>query len=322
MNSVYTNCPVYTTKRFIIRGVRLGDAEDLLCCYADPKAVELFNCDNCTSDFFYKTLEEMQDCIRFWLVEYGKKRYVRFSVVDQASGKAIGTIEIFNKGDYAHLRNVGILRLDLASPYETEDVLDELLHMAIENFYEAFGLENIMTKAVPQALARRKALTANHFFFVERPTVMPYSDYYIRNIVTPAKLAENIGYCGLVCGFCHEADSCEGCKNLSNCCGRRLRAEGCFQYNCCQEKRINGCWECETAPCDQDMFSTGHDIRNRTFVRCAKEEGLLKLAEYVLKNQLNGIQYGWNKDYDNLGSAEAVLDLLHHGVHSPYAKQS
>jgi len=68
------------------------------------------------------------------------------------------------------------------------------------------------------------------------------------------------------------------------------------------------------------MFSEQHDIRNRTFVKVAKMEGIEKLAEYVFENQKNGIFYGWNKDYDHLESEEAVIDLLHNGLNSPYAK--
>lgn len=52
----------------------------------------------------------------------------------------------------------------------------------------------------------------------------------------------------------------------------------------------------------------------------AKNEGIERLAEYVLRNQKNGIMYGWNKDYDNLGNEEAVIDLLHNGLNSKYAK--
>jgi hypothetical protein len=45
----------------------------------------------------------------------------------------------------------------------------------------------------------------------------------------------------------------------------------------------------------------------------AKEEGIHKLAELVLKNQQNGVLYGNNKDYDNLRDEEAVLKLLRTG---------
>lgn len=129
------------------------------------------------------------------------------------------------------------------------------------------------------------------------------------------EFVENMGYCGLVCSLCHEADKCAGCKSENNCCGRRLSAGGCYQYNCCVEKGINGCWECEESPCENDMFSEHYDIRNRCFVKVAKNEGIEKLAEYILKNQKIGILYGWNRDYDNLKNEDAVFDLLHNGRH-------
>ena len=137
---------------------------------------------------------------------------------------------------------------------------------------------------------------------------------YIKDIV------QNMGYCGLVCTLCHEADKCDGCKSENNCCGRRLSEKGCFQFECCAKVGINGCWECENSPCDKDMFSRQHDVRNRTFIKVEKNEGIEKLAEYVLKNQMNGIMYGWNKDYDNLGNEDAVIDLLYNGLNSKCSK--
>ena len=134
------------------------------------------------------------------------------------------------------------------------------------------------------------------------------------------QVARNIGYCGLFCTLCHEADKCAGCKSENNCCGKHLSDEGCYQFNCCVEKGINGCWECEDGPCDRDMFSVNHDIRNRTFVRVAKNESIEKLVEYVVENQKHGINYGWNKDYDNLENEEAIIDLLHNGLNSKFAK--
>ena len=134
------------------------------------------------------------------------------------------------------------------------------------------------------------------------------------------EIANSIGYCGLICQFCHEADHCEGCKSNHNCCGRYLSEQGCFQYNCCINKGINGCWECSEGPCTEDMFNAHHDMRNRTFVKVAKAEGIDKLAQYVLENQNSGILYGWQKDYDNLESEEAIIDLLHNGIKSKYAK--
>jgi len=131
--------------------------------------------------------------------------------------------------------------------------------------------------------------------------------------VASSEVSNSIGFCGLACNLCHLADKCDGCKSDHNCCGRHLSESGCYQYNCCVEKNLNGCWECKDFPCGKDMFSDNHDIRLRAFVRCAKEEGIEKLAEYIMINQQNGILYGYNKDYDNLGSEDIVLKLLRTG---------
>lgn len=132
--------------------------------------------------------------------------------------------------------------------------------------------------------------------------------------MTAKEVTDSIGYCGLVCALCHGAENCSGCKSKENSCGRYLSAEGCYQYKCCVDKGINGCWECKDSPCTEDMFSEHHDIRNRVFVKVARAEGIEKLGDYVWNNQQRGILYGWNKDYDGLGSEEAGLQLLHSGT--------
>jgi len=88
------------------------------------------------------------------------------------------------------------------------------------------------------------------------------------------------------------------------------------------QKDINGCWECTNGLCEKDTLSEHHDVRNRTFVKVAKNEGIEELTAYVLENQKNGIMYGWNKDYDNSGNEEAVIDLLHKGLNCRYAKNN
>lgn len=131
--------------------------------------------------------------------------------------------------------------------------------------------------------------------------------------ITVTEIKDSIAYCGLICRLCHLKDTCSGCKSKNNCCGRHLSECGCYQYNCCVEKKLNGCWECKDFSCGMDMFSDSHDVRLRAFVQCAKKEGVDKLAEYILRNERNGIHYGYQKDYDSLGSEEAVLKLLRTG---------
>lgn len=122
-------------------------------------------------------------------------------------------------------------------------------------------------------------------------------------------VTESIGYCGLVCALCHNAKFCSGCKSNNPVCKHRS-AEGCYQYQCCREKGINGCWECDDAPCDKDMFSCEHNIRNRAFIRFAKYEGVEELGKCVFTNQMRGIIYGYGKDYDHFDNENDVVKLL------------
>lgn len=122
-------------------------------------------------------------------------------------------------------------------------------------------------------------------------------------------ITNSIGYCGLVCALCHNAKLCEGCKT-NHCSCRHNSKEGCYQYQCCQRKGINGCWECDDAPCDMDMFSSQHNIRNRAFIRFAKYEGIEELGKCVFINQMNGIKYGYGKDYDQFETESDVVTLL------------
>ncbi len=132
-----------------------------------------------------------------------------------------------------------------------------------------------------------------------------------------AEIANSISYCGLVCKFCHLSDNCGGCKTADNNCNKRLSPEGCYQYDCCTAKGLNGCWECSDFPCGKDMFAEGHGFRLKAFVRCAKEDGLNNLAAYLKRNAESGLEYHKNNstsgDYDNLKNEEQVLQMLRTG---------
>lgn len=160
MTDPYRCCPVLETPHFTLRLVAESDAGDLLACYSDPKARALFNGENCTSDFCYDTPEEMAACIRFWLEEYAQRKYVRFAVVDRGTGRAVGTVEMFGDKGLLAGRDGGLLRIDLASPYETPGCLGELLSLAGEHFYRLFGVSRIATQGLPGAEARLAALRA------------------------------------------------------------------------------------------------------------------------------------------------------------------
>ena len=151
----FSTCPVYESKSFLLRLVSPDDADDLLRCYVNKEARRFFNADTCTSDFFYESLDEMRSCIGFWLEEYKAGKFVRFSIIVKASGKAVGTVEIIGS-------SFSVLRADILPEYESEEHLSELLNIA-DSFFHDFGCHEIVTKAIPEAEARISALIKNGY---------------------------------------------------------------------------------------------------------------------------------------------------------------
>lgn len=99
------------------------------------------NADNCTSNFYYQTIEQMQECIAFWLAEYKKRCYVRFAIIEKNTQKAIGTTEIFG-GKY------GVLRIDISTAFEQSQYIEEILCLAIYQFTTDFRIQTLEIKAV------------------------------------------------------------------------------------------------------------------------------------------------------------------------------
>jgi hypothetical protein len=93
-------------------------------------------------------------------------------------------------------------------------------------------------------------------------------------------LVDSIAYCGLVCGRCHLRKECDGCKNTARLCAR---SKVCYQRNCCIQKGLQGCWECDEFPCGKDMHGPVHDLRIRAFVAFIKTEGTETLVDCLLR---------------------------------------
>lgn len=150
MSNPYQKCPVYETPSFLLRLVRMDDAQDLLACYSDRRAVANMNADCCTSDFYYETLAQMQECIRFWLREYRDHAYIRFAIIDKTVKKAVGTAEIFGGtlgGGLGGSGEFGVLRIDLAISCETAPLLDEIVSLAVNRWMPDFAIPILYTKA-------------------------------------------------------------------------------------------------------------------------------------------------------------------------------
>ena len=175
---IYETCPVIESERFLLRLVTEQDCADLLKVYSDVAAVPLFNSDNCNGDdFHYTTMERMKQGLQFWIWSYENGWFVRWSIVDKGENTVIGTVELCGS-------DRGILRVDLRSDYEKDDVLAELLAQIVPSSFEWLGCKELITKAKPIAIARIKVLTERGFVPMNEPLVghdgTKYGDYFMK----------------------------------------------------------------------------------------------------------------------------------------------
>ncbi len=178
VKDIYEECPIYKKKLITLRQTSIEDAEDLIKCYSDERAVPLFNSDNCNGDdFHYTTIDRMRKAIDFWDFSYKNKYFVRWTVIFNETDEKIGTIEMFHRIAADEFNHYGVLRIDLQSKYEIQPVIDEILEIVNENLYEAFDVEVLITKAVPAAGERINSLVGKGYKPLNRK-LMIYDDYF------------------------------------------------------------------------------------------------------------------------------------------------
>lgn len=121
--------------------------------------------------------------------------------------------------------------------------------------------------------------------------------------------SKGIAYCGLACAVCGENANCAGCRN-DGCANR----EWCKNRNCCIEKGIAGCWECDTFPCSGTMLDKPRIRAFASFIKLRGEEFLLDCLE---KNERAGTQYHHpgklTGDYDVPETAEGIFHMIEFG---------
>ena len=82
-------------------------------------------------------------------------------------------------------------------------------------------------------------------------------------IVNEAKKGrDKVAYCGFSCDHCFLGEWCGGCRSVFNCCSYgTLHDKGrCPNAACCQEKGIEGCYECsELAGCTKGFYRPDND---------------------------------------------------------------
>lgn len=293
-DNIYKICPTYETDTFTLRLIKVEDAENLLNCYSDKQVSQKANKDYCTSDFYYTTVKEMEECIRFWLKEYEEQRYVRFAIILKSTDKAVGTLEIFGGED-------GVLRIDIACSFEKH--IEELIRLTVFNLIKDFNIKSLKIKAsnTPDRIP-----LLEKYGFIPSETFRKGLGYYERPIFRFFDESKGVAYCGLACCVCSENENCKGCRN-DGCKDKNW----CKSYNCCKAKKLNGCWECEQFPCD---YSILNKLRVKTFAKYIGKNSDEKLISKLQEFEKDGILYHHYKklvgDYDLFESENDILDFL------------
>ncbi len=157
--NIYEKCPELESKKFLVRLFQKEDCDDLLKVYSDKNALPFFNSDNCDGDnFYYATEERMAEAIDFWRMSYENGWFVRLSIVDKTVSSVIGTIELCLRVSEDEFNNMGILRVDVRSDYEQEDVLYDIFLLITPKLEEMLGCKGVLTKAPIYAVERMKAI--------------------------------------------------------------------------------------------------------------------------------------------------------------------
>jgi len=156
MSNIYENVPKFESEKFLLRFVDKDDVEDLFAVYSDKNSLPFFNSDNCDGDnFYYPTKDKMER-----------------------------TIELFNRTSEDKFNGMGVLRLDLKSEYEKEEVIKEILELIVSPTFELFDCEEVITKVPNYAIERMYAASGIGFtksdnFLVGTHDGYSYNDYWI-----------------------------------------------------------------------------------------------------------------------------------------------
>ncbi|WP_167956179.1 GNAT family N-acetyltransferase [Anaerosporobacter faecicola] len=184
MYDVYEQCPIIENEQYLLRLIEEKDAKDLFAVYSDKNALPFFNSDNCHGDNFYMSKEEyVVEAIKYWKMEYDRRGFVRFTIVDKKENKAIGTIELFRREADDFFTDCGLLRLDLGSKNENKNTIQAILALIDESVLESFHCSFLATKAPNYAVERIEALKESGYSLSKECLVgndTQYRDYWIK----------------------------------------------------------------------------------------------------------------------------------------------
>ena len=232
-----------------------------------------------------------------------EKGLFRFAILSKETGNAVGTLECSSatEGD----DSAKTMRIGLAGQHDSESYLEEALRFAVLTLIPAHALRGLRV-IVPHAHERVSLLKQYGF----EPSEEGGPALFQRADRTYFDAGKGMALCGLACCVCSENPTCAGCRN-EGCKDRSW----CQPFNCCKQKKLNGCWECPAFPCDNPMFNKQ---RVRAFAAFVLEHGEAALIRALQKNEADGVLYHYPGrlvgDYDLPESGSAIRAMLLRGL--------
>ena len=120
-------------------------------------------------------------------------------------------------------------------------------------------------------------------------------------------------YCGFSCNHCFLGEWCGGCRSVFNCCsyGALFEKGKCPNVACCQEKGIDGCYECEELNgCSKGFYQPDNDGANACKAQAMFIRKYGKEKFFLVHDKLHE-KYDFKKTQEILGSSvEEGLKIL------------
>ncbi|MBO6165697.1 MAG: DUF3795 domain-containing protein [Eubacterium sp.] len=146
---------------------------------------------------------------------------------------------------------------------------------------------------------------------------MPFSRHWIMHIEAMQRIKDRlckmarkgvdpVAICGLSCNHCFLGEWCGGCRTDFNTCSFAIYFEGriCPNVKCCNEKNIDGCYECsELEICEKGFYVSSNDGANAAkaqslYIRKYGKKEFLKIqARLHEKYEFEKVQEILGQDY-------------------------
>src|SRR5918911_5047051 len=147
--NVMNNFPRLETDRFILRSIRLDDAESIFQIFSDDEVTKFYDVASFTS------IDQARELIEQNLERFARGEGIRWAIARKEDDILVGTC------GYNNLYKVsrrGVIGYDLAQAYWGKGIITEALRAMIQYGFEGLGLNRIEALVMLENLASMNAL--------------------------------------------------------------------------------------------------------------------------------------------------------------------